>query len=273
MEQISEFREECMALYGVLRPCRDEDFQRITQFKQWTINDIIRHLSVWNHAAGLTLQDREAFDKFFEPVHEFNRMHNLRGFERRFFAGIDGRDLLQKWRDGYEELAERFKRVDPRLRLRWGGPELSARSCLTSRQMEVWAHGQAVYDEFGIARTATDGLKNIAVLGINTFEWTFNNRGLPVPPARPTVSLLAPSGACWRWEGVTDSHIEGSALEFCQVVTQVRNVRDTNLQVVGTAARRWMDIAQCFAGPPEDPPLSGTRYTKIAPAPGAEERT
>jgi hypothetical protein len=25
-------------------------------------------------------------------------------------------------------------------------------------------------------------------------------------------------------------------------------------------ARQWMDLAQCFAGPPEKPPAPGTRF-------------
>ena len=27
-------------------------------------------------------------------------------------------------------------------------------------------------------------------------------------------------------------------------------------------AHEWMSIAQCFAGPPEDPPKKGSRFTK-----------
>jgi len=42
-------------------------------------------------------------------------------------------------------------------------------------------------------------------------------------------------------------------------VTQVRNVADTQLQVAGESARRWMEIAQCFAGGPVDPPRPGQR--------------
>jgi hypothetical protein len=56
--------------------------------------------------------------------------------------------------------------------------------------------------------------------------------------------------------------VEGSASEFCQVVTQVRNVADTRLRVSGETARRWMAIAQCFAGGPETPPAPGTRFRK-----------
>ena len=58
--------------------------------------------------------------------------------------------------------------------------------------------------------------------------------------------------------------VEGRAVEFCQVVTQTRNVADTTLRVVGEPARRWMAIAQCFAGPPENPPAPGARV----PVPG-----
>ena len=53
--------------------------------------------------------------------------------------------------------------------------------------------------------------------------------------------------------------VEGSAVEFCQVVTQGRNIRDTRLTVKGEGAVRWMAIAQCFAGAPKDPPAPGER--------------
>ena len=40
--------------------------------------------------------------------------------------------------------------------------------------------------------------------------------------------------------------------------TQPRYIADSQLAVVGDIATRWMAMAQCFAGPPEDPP--GSRY-------------
>ena len=53
--------------------------------------------------------------------------------------------------------------------------------------------------------------------------------------------------------------MQGSAVEFAQVVTQIRNIDDTGLETVGDTARRWMEIAQCFAGGPEMPPAKGVR--------------
>jgi uncharacterized protein (TIGR03084 family) len=81
-----------------------------------------------------------------------------------------------------------------------------------------------------------------------------------VPDTLPCVCLTAPSGARWTWhEPAHGEAITGSATAFCQVVTQTRNVADTDLVVVGETANRWMAIAQCFAGPPVDPPAPGTR--------------
>jgi len=53
--------------------------------------------------------------------------------------------------------------------------------------------------------------------------------------------------------------ISGKAEEFCQVVTQVRNIEDVYLNVSGDIANEWMSIAQCFAGGAETPPRPGTR--------------
>ena len=138
---------------------------------------------------------------------------------------------------------------------------MSARSSITARLMETWAHGQAVYDMLGVERVNADRIRNIAVLGINTFGWTFATHKQPLPAIAPHVRLTAPSGAIWTWNEPSETDlIEGSATEFCQVVTQVRNIADTRLKVVGEAATRWMAIAQCFAGPPETPPAPGTRF-------------
>jgi hypothetical protein len=78
------------------------------------------------------------------------------------------------------------------------------------------------------------------------------------------VKLTAPSGETWEWGNASDSsYIEGQAEEFCQVVTQVRNIADTSLQLAGDVAVEWMSMAQCFAGGPEDPPAPMARFTQV----------
>ena len=141
---------------------------------------------------------------------------------------------------------------------------MSARSKITARHMETWAHGQEVFDSLGQDRQEKDRIKNIVHMGVIAYGWTFVNRKLEIPEPTPYVSLDAPSGQVWEWnDKESSSKIEGSAVEFAQVVTQVRNFADTKLSITGKPAEEWMKYAQCFAGPPEDPPAKGTRY-KVA---------
>jgi uncharacterized protein (TIGR03084 family) len=116
----------------------------------------------------------------------------------------------------------------------------------------------------GATRQPSARLRNIAEIGVRTYGWTFANRGLPVPGSVPHVRLTGPSGIVWTWnEPDHGNSVEGLAMEFCQVVTQVRNVADTGLTVAGEPARAWMSLAQCFAGPPEAPPAPGTRFKAV----------
>jgi uncharacterized protein (TIGR03084 family) len=137
---------------------------------------------------------------------------------------------------------------------------MSAKSFLTARLMETWAHGQDVVDAVGAARAPTDRLRHIAQLGVITRRWSYANRGLAVREEEVRVELAGPSGTTWTW-GQDDAaaSIVGAAEDFCLVVTQRRHVDDTMLVVRGDAARDWMLKAQAFAGPPTDGPRPGTR--------------
>ena len=43
---------------------------------------------------------------------------------------------------------------------------MSARSAISARQMETWAHGQEVFDVLGADREEHDRIRNIVVLGL-----------------------------------------------------------------------------------------------------------
>ncbi len=264
-QQPNDFRDESEALYQLLKPLEDSDFEKPSQFKRWTINDVIGHLHVWNRAADLSLGDAEAFSRFRDDLFAaIQAGSSITEFEKGWLDQCANRERLEQWRGFYLEMSERFAVADPKLRVAWAGPDMSVRSSITARLMETWAHGQELYDLLGVERVDSDRIKNIAVLGVNTFGWTFINRGIEIPSDIPQVRLRAPSGETWVWnETNKDNLVEGSATEFCQVVTQVRSRADTNLRVVGEVAERWISIAQCFAGPPEDPPAPGTRFTII----------
>lgn len=261
LSQAIDFRDESEALYQLLAPCGDAVFGRATLFKDWRVDDVIGHLHMWNVAADRSLTDTDAFDAMLTHfMGALKEGATMRSYTVDWLDGTAGRALLETWREFYLGMAERFAAADPKARVRWAGPDMSVRSSITARLMETWAHGQAIYDLLGVERHNTDRIRNVAHLGVSTFGWTFANRGLDAPAELPYVRLDAPSGDVWEWgEPGGANAVRGSAAEFCQVVTQVRNVADTSLEVAGETAERWMAIAQCFAGPPEDPPAPGAR--------------
>ena len=262
-EQVEAFREESDALQALLAAEPSLDFSAPTQFKDWSAEDILRHLHCFNLAAARSLDGDEAFAGFIARFMEQARDRGQRGAEAASAGDLCGRALLDRWIETAHAMADAFADVDAKRRLKWVGPDMSARSSVTARFMETWSHAQALYDALGVERLNTDRIRNVVVLGVNTFGWTFANRKEEVPSAMPELRLTAPSGDVWQWgEASDDEHISGSAEAFCQVVTQVRNVADTDLEVVGPIANRWMKQAQCFAGPPSDPPAPGVRFRR-----------
>lgn len=256
-----DFRDESEALCDLIASAGPDVFALRTQFRNWTVEDVLVHLHVWNIAADLSLKDGTAFDAFYSHFREtVESGRSLRKPENSWLDGIRGPTLLRAWREQVETMTARFAAADPRQRLRWAGPDMSARSSITARLMETWAHGQEIYDALAVQRIDADRIRNIAILGVNTFGWSFKLHGIDVPPQAPQVRLTAPSGNTWIWNDATDSDfVEGDATEFCQVVTQTRNVADTKLRVRGEVATLWMSIAQCFAGSAQTPPAPGAR--------------
>ena len=267
-QQPADFRDESEALYRHLAALPDAAFARRTQFKGWTINDVVSHLHAWNRAADLSLTDAAGFATFLERfLSEIAKGRPIGVVEKEWLDPAENRARLEQWRAFYLEMTERFAAADPRKRVKWAGPDMSVRSSISARLMETWAHSQEIYDLLGVECAHTDRIKNIADLGVRTFGWAYINRGRTAPEPAPRVHLTAPSGAIWVWnEAETDNRVEGDAVDFCKVVTQTRNVADTALRVQGGVATDWMTIVQCFAGPPQDPPAKGTRFI-TTPAP------
>ena len=261
MQQAQDFLDESEALCALLSPLDDDAFQSPTQFKGWTINNILRHLHVWNIAADISLTDETAFVSFMAQMATGIRGGNLPAFEASYLDNLSGPALLELWAANFKDVAQHFSQIDPQFRVKWVGPGMSARSSITARLMETWAHGQAIYDVLGVERIDADRIGNIVRLGVNTYGFVWKNRRMEPPGPMPQLRLTAPSGAIWDYGEPSESGvISGSAAEFCQVVTQCRNVADTSLQITGDVAQHWMAVAQCFAGPPQEPPARGTRF-------------
>lgn len=260
-QQADDLRAEGEELFELLMSLEDGDWDRPTPFKGWTVNHVVGHLHGGDWAVVLSMTDPAAYAVFKQARQDARDRGDEDARDRLGPAPESGRRLLAQWYEYFQEMCRRVAAADPKSRIQWSGPDMSVRMAATARQMETWAHGQDIFDLLRRPRVPTDRLRHIAVLGVKTFGWTFRNRGMAVPASMPHVSLTAPSGAVWDFPGTAGpaSRVEGSAVEFCHVVTQGRNIADTSLTVTGEAARQWMEIAQCFAGPPRNPPAPGER--------------
>ena len=261
LQVCTDFRDEVSELHAFLETLAPADWARETQFMTWTPWDVVAHLHYFDLVSRSSIEGEEAFaperEAIFKAVAAGRTNQEI---ARERFADLDAPALLAAWRDTAHSLAAELGAADPKARLPWFGPDMGVQMFTTARYMETWAHGQEIYDLVGATRTHTDRIKNIAIIGVKTFGWTFVNRKQEPPGPPPYVRLVAPSGEIWEWGEPSDVEcVKGSAVDFCHVVTQGRNVADTPLEVTGPVATAWMAIAQCFAGGPVDPPAAGSR--------------
>ena len=157
LQQAYDFCEESNAVYDLLSNLSDNDFNEKTQFKGWTINNVIGHLHVWNHAADLSLKDGDEWKNFANAALEMlGKGSTMNQFEETITEGKQGKELLDIWKNYYEDMTTRFAVADPKKRVKWMGPDMSARSSISARHMETWAHAQELYDSLGVERVNED---------------------------------------------------------------------------------------------------------------------
>ena len=257
---------EQQALDAIVAPLRLEQWALPTPSPRWTVADQIGHLTYFDRTAAQAIEHPAEFTAGVERLLATANDSDPDAFTLNEFRVMEPAPLLAAWRAGRQQLADAAAGLDDADRVVWYGPSMGAKSFLTARLMEAWAHGQDIVDALNSAgidvdREATDRLRHIAQLGYITRGWTYANRGLDVPDVPVRVSLSSPSGERWTFGPSADDDpapesIEGPALHFCLVTTQRRHVDDTDLVVTGASARDWMERAQLFAGPPTDGPAA-----------------
>lgn len=217
----------------------------------WTVGDQISHLWFFDQRAVMAMTDPDAFAADARTLQAAMAATGGTDLSAEVGRALAPEELLANWRRDRETLVAHGRQIDPKERVPWYGPAMSARSFITARLMETWAHGQDVVDGLGAQRAATDRLRHVAHIGVGAraFSYVANGRDMPDVPIR--VELDAPSGDRWAWgdEHAAD-RVTGPALDFCLLVTQRRHRDDVAVRAEGAAADEWLDIAQAFAGPP-----------------------
>jgi uncharacterized protein (TIGR03084 family) len=264
-DSLDELRTDLLAEQGALdlivAGLTPEQWALPTPSPGWNVADQIGHLTYFDGTAAEAIEDPEAFATGVgallaaagEGVDGADR------FTLGTFRTWTAEQQLAAWRQNRLLLAEAATRLTATTRVAWYGPSMGAKSFLTARLMEVWAHGNDVADALGATRPATDRLRHIAQLGYITRGWSYAVRGQVAPEGEIRLVLTSPSGGTWTWgPGGAAETVSGSAEDFCLVVTQRRHLDDTELST-GELGRHWLVRAQAFAGGPTEGPAPNRR--------------
>jgi uncharacterized protein (TIGR03084 family) len=220
-----------------------------TPAEGWDVRDTVAHLAGSDEEATKAATTPQLFLAGLPEV-----AADIDGFltgQLTSRRGLSSEQLLDCWQAGFDAMVRAFADLDPPAKVPWYGPPMSPASFATARLMEYWAHGQDVADALSTRRTPTERLRHICHLGVRTRGFSYAVRGQVAPHVPMTVLLTAPDGDTWTF-GDPDAaqRVTGPAEDFCLLVTQRRHRDDLSLVADGGAAQEWLDIAQCFAGPP-----------------------
>jgi uncharacterized protein (TIGR03084 family) len=244
-----DLADEVAALDAVVADLDEAALAAPTPAEGWTIVDQLSHLAGFDEAARTAILDPDAF---------------LADLDRRLTEGDDpiaaytatgrsmtGAAVREWWRTARVQLIDAARPLDPKTRVPWYGPPMSAMSHITARTMETWAHGQDVRDTVGVPPSVSHRLRHVAHIGVGARAFSYALNGIELPDTPIDVVLAAPDGSSWTWgPGDAADRVEAEALDFCLVVTQRRHRDDTAIRVIGPEAERWIGIAQAFAGDP-----------------------
>ena len=255
---VDDLGEEQASLDAMVAHLDDASWREMTPAAGWRVSDQIAHLAYFDDAAALAIADPSAFAVAREALVHAAFAEGVDDYTLHASREMSPPEILAHWRDARHALSRAAATLEPSARLPWYGPDMSARSFLTARLMETWAHGVDVADALGVAPSDSPRLSHIVRLGYLTRDWSYRVRGETRPDVTIAVRVSDATGATYE-HGPRDADevITGPALDFCLVVTQRRHVDDTALEV-GEWGRHWMLRAQAFAGGPTTGPAPRT---------------
>ncbi|GAC1411545.1 MAG: TIGR03084 family metal-binding protein [Actinomycetota bacterium] len=242
---IEELRQEQADLEAIVRDLSDEQWHRATPSAGWTVKDQMSHLA-----------DTEdiAYDTATNGSRSLNveaaRYSSAEAFTEAMCdkgRPLPPGEVLKWWLAGSARLRALLSTLDPKQRIPWG-LGMSARSFVTARLMEHWAHGLDVRAASGLPPNITPRLRNVAWLITNASGYAFSYARRPKPEGSLRVDLLAPGDQLWSFgpEDATD-RITGDAAEYCILGVQRMRLEDAkSLRAQGPLAEQTLQVLRAF---------------------------
>lgn len=265
MEEIlNDFCAMQSAADVLLSSLTDEEWERIPPKNCWqvSVKDAIMHVAFYDKVARmLTTGEAKVMTDITKTI---ERDENWRILT---FKDMTPGEVLSYWRKERTLLNASLYAKSPKDRIPWvPGIVMSAKSLVSARQMELWAHMADVC--FATNRkilVPNDG----AILPALFLSWQsrpnqYKINGLSMPNVPMHLSLTLPSGKIWeKGEENAQNYVKGNALEWALVAIRRLNPADTKLEIHGEAAREWSMIVQTYAGEADKTPEPLGNYSIV----------
>ena len=245
-EILAELAAEQAELEALLQGLSLDQWSLPTPAAGWDVRDQVAHLADTEELAhdtatgGPRQLNTEALT--FTSPEAFTESGCIKG------RTMDPGAVLEWWVSGAAKTREALARKDPKERVPWG-LGMSARTLVTARLMETWAHGLDIRAAAGEPPNITPRLRNVAWLVTNALPYALTVAQKTPPDGRTLrVELSAPGGDTWT-VGPNDATdvITGDAAEFCMLgVQRLKRADAATLKADGPLADLALDNLRAF---------------------------
>lgn len=241
---VADLVAEQEAIVAVLRPCDRDDWLRPTPAWHWDVRDTVAHLA---HTDEMAVATMAGTDGAINEVAD----RSASGADVTFVGVLRGRrrtgaEVLAWWEAAAGAQRAALLALSPADRVPWG-LGMQARSFVTARLMETWAHGLDVHAALGVEPVDTDRLAHVAWIATRALPYAFSVAGLDLPTRALRVDLELPSGARWT-SGPEDApdRISGPASQYCRRFVQRLDRSATHLTAEGDGAHLALEVARAY---------------------------
>ena len=243
-EAVATLSAEQRDLEELLRRQPDEAWLTPTPAAGWDVRDQVSHLAdteeiAYDTATGGARQlNKEALS--YPSPEAFTESGCERGRK------MEPQQVLEWWVLNAAKTRGILLQKDPKERIPWG-LGMAARTLVSARQMETWAHGLDIRAALGEPPNLTPRLRDIAWLIFRAFPYAFTyaKREMPAGTLRMELDF---NGERWDFgPDDADNLITGDAGEFCRVGVQRMKLTETaTLKAEGPLAEEALQVARAF---------------------------
>lgn len=244
LEAIRELDEEQASIDALLASLSPEQWELPTPSEKWSVRDQVSHLADTNEVAidtmiGGSRSLNEDAKRFTSPE-AFTQWGADRG------RSMSPSEVLEWWRTSSAKMRDTFLTLDPKQRVPWG-LGMQARTLVTARLMEHWAHSSDIRRAIDDPIVLTPRLKSIAWLIRSAVPYALMFVGADAPEGHTLRLELDANGE--RWDiGPADATdvIRGDALAFCLVGVQRMEADTSGLVAEGPLAQLALPRLRAF---------------------------